>query len=227
MKYIIIGFLIISSIGYFAFDKSQINGAKKYGVAVKNLEKIEDDMKSIRRSLGYWQEILEHDMSNRHMSDEVIKLDQNRANERNKKLQGLTEQYNEAKKIVRKYEPYKKKHDEQIEAESEDSLGVLIFGAISKLMWILFIGGFLWFFGWMANRNKRLLEEGKITQEEYERLMQSNKSSIFADDARTNPATGLRIHGSLDSSGNPAGSSSSSSMSSSASQDYRDRNRWN
>jgi hypothetical protein len=60
---------------------------------------------------------------------------------------------------------------------------------------------------------EKLLKEGKITQEEYERMIQNNKSSISFvssissvssvwDDERRNPATGLRMHGSVDAGGN-------------------------
>ena len=52
----------------------------------------------------------------------------------------------------------------------------------------------------------RLLAEGKITQEEYEQMLRRSSEPIQNND--TNPATGMRMFGCVDSAGNPRGCSS-------------------
>lgn len=69
------------------------------------------------------------------------------------------------------------------------------------------------------------MEEGKISQEEYNRMIQSCRSNTF-DNRRTNPATGLTMLGGCDSGGNAYGCSSSNSSTFDVHQDYADRHRW-
>lgn len=228
MKYITLIALVFISTCCFAMDQKLIDGANKYKVAVEGLEKIERNIRLTHGLREAWANELSGFNNNSFESEGMRKIYQNHINEGNKQIYNLGIQYEKVKEMVKRYEPIKKKYDNQVAIErKQDDLktailnitGMLILPLCAFVLW-------LWFFIYICKRNKRLFKEGKLTQKEYDSMMQNHSTSMFSDDMRTNPATGLRMHGSVDAGGNPAGCPFRDSSMSSASQDYHDRHRW-
>jgi len=217
MKYITLITLFFISTCCFAMDQKLIDGANAYEAAVRHLEKIENNL-TAQGYFGLWA------------SDDMRNFNPDQIDETDERWHGLSVQYNEAKKTVKKYEPIKNKYDKQKAREEEIKdtiLGVIII--LSILLSILSILAFI--FGliiYQHKKYKRLLKEGKITQEEFNYIMKPHESkSIFNNDLGVNPSTGLPLigNGVCDAGGNLRGSSPSSS-SFDYSQDYRNRHRW-
>ena len=230
MKYFIFIILIFTSSCCLAISQKLVDGANKYNIAVENLGKIESDIKTAYRSLEYWSKILDKDKNDQYASYGIKKLEQGHIDESNKQIRDLTVQYNVTKEIVKKLEPIKKKYDKQKEREKErenrrsellNTIGTL---GIPFVMFVLI----LWFFARHGKKYQQLLKDGKINKEEYDRMMQCNKSSMSDDEDGINPATGLPMTGVgiSDVGGNIRGSSSDYSSSSSSDNNRSSWDRW-
>ncbi|EKD45265.1 MAG: hypothetical protein ACD_69C00362G0007 [uncultured bacterium] len=226
MKYLIASILIFTTTCCFAIGQKLIDGAEKYDVAVKNLSKIEGSIAVANESLKYWSNNLDEAKNSRNLSDDIIQFYQDKIYERNKQLNDLGIQYNEANEIVKKLEPAKAAYDKQEEKERkwnkfETKISNIAGMSIMPLGFVLI----LWISIRQQKKYKRLLKEGKITQEEFDRMTQS--SHTFSNGA-VNPATGLPMTGVgiSDVGGNIRGSSSSYDSMRNASQEHRDRHRW-
>lgn len=224
---VFISIFFMGSIYNFAVDKKLVEGAKKYDIAVENLEKIESNIRATNGELEYWLKVLDNDRNNSWASDGARQLDQGHIDEASNQIQSLNIQHNEAKKLVKKYEPIKKKYDKQRAREEarEEYRGRLL----DVIPMGFFLGFIILFVSLVVKHHKKykkLFEEGKITQEEFDRVMQCNRSSRF-EGPGINPATGLPLvgFGTSDVGGNIRGSSGSGSTFDYY-QDYRDRHRW-
>ena len=124
-----------------------------------------------------------------------------------------------------KFEPLKEEYYRQkrIEYEKEQTRMNIIALIVILLLFTGIFGAAIRYSITQHRKYQRLLKEGKITQEEYDRIIENcNKSSAFSDDYRTNPATGIRMGlGGCDVGGNPYGSSFRNS--SSCSDNYKTR----
>ena len=203
-------------------DHELIDGAKKYDAATAELIGLIHARKAADIPLGEWMAEL-HKTTDDSLSDSDRKLARNKIDEADKKWNDLNTQIVAAEEVVKKYEPMKKEYDEQ-KAREEEIKDTIQNVAITVLILSVFIS-FFWFINYQHKRYKRLLKEGKITQEEYDRIIQSCKSNT-SDDRRTNPATGLTMLSGCDSAGNAYGCSSSNSSTFDVHQDYVDRHRW-
>lgn len=227
MKYLAIIILTFSTTYCFAVDQKLANGEKAYVAAVESLKEVEFRIESEYRSLKYWLNELDKDKTDHFSSNHDRKFDQDKIDETNKQIQNLEAQYDLAKEAVKKYEPLKLEYDKQVEIEfKRDKFKTAILNVSGMLgLPLTFFCFLIWLNIYQCKKYKRLLQEGKITQDEYDNMMRCNKSHAF-DDERTNPATGLRMIGGVDSGGNPSGCSFRSNSTFDYSQDYRDRHRW-
>lgn len=216
MKYLLTAILLFIAINCFATNQKIIDGAKQYDIAVSNLHKILETIDTNSMSLDEFTEEL-HKTTDNSLSEEARDAAKNKIDKNHKILDKLNSQYAEAEAEVKKLDPFKKEYDRQKEIEFENKQFVITILAITiiSLLLITFFGFAIWFAITRRKKYQHLLKEGKITQEQYDRMMSSTheKSTLFNDD-RTNPATGLRMTGGCDSGGNAYGSSSSSSSSS-------------
>ena len=230
MKTMIFITLTFISTYCLAINQKLIDNATKYDIAVENLEKIESDIRSAYRSVEYWSEVLDRNKNGQYVSDDIKKLEQGRIDDANNQIRDLTIQYNAAKEIVKKLEPIKKKYDKQKEKEERrgkhraELLSAIGTFGIPLFMFVLIA----WFFARRGKKYQQLLKEGKINQEEYDRMMQCNKSSMSDDEDGINPATGLPMTGVgiSDVGGNIRGSSSDYSSSSSSDHNRSSWDRW-
>ena len=222
MKYLIISVLFFTTINCLAIDKRLVDGAHQYESAIANLNKINNYRAITQMSIGDWIEE-SYKTKDISLSEYDRKVAQNKINEEKKLWHALDAQHVVAERAVKKYELVKKEYDKQVQIESEqDRLRITILSTIIVL--IVFVGIF-WRIIFQYKKYKRLLQQGKITQEEYDNVMRYHQSHVFEDE-RTNPATGLRMIGGVDSGGNPSGCSFNTSSTFNYSQDYRDRHRW-
>jgi hypothetical protein len=221
MKHIITSILFLVVTNCLAINQQAADSIKRHDLAMENLKKIEFEIASEHRVIKSWLEKLDKNKSSYFKSYDMEKFYQQRIKETQEKINILNSKYVEANKLVEKLQPVKKEYDKQIELEIKrdkfktailNVVGILGIPCIGLIAW-------LYFFRWIINKNKKyqqLLKEGKITQDEYDRIMSSSyeKSTLFRDDDRTNPATGLRMTGGCDSGGNPYGCSFSNSSTS-------------
>ncbi|CAL7959122.1 conserved exported hypothetical protein [Gammaproteobacteria bacterium] len=210
MKPIILIILIFTSTCCLAISQKLIDGANKYDAAVKNLKEIENNL-TAQGYFGLWS------------SDELRHFNPDHIEETDKQIHDLAVQYNIAKKIVKKLEPIKEKYNRQKEQEEYRAELLSDTGMLTLLLSMFALA--LWFIIRHHKKYQQLLKDGKITQKEYDSMMQCNKSSMF-DNEETNPATGLRMIGGVDSGGNPRGCSFENRSTFDAHQDYQDRHRW-
>ncbi|MBU0744248.1 MAG: hypothetical protein KKE11_02620 [Gammaproteobacteria bacterium] len=229
MKYVAISILIFITTNCFAINQKMIEGAEKYRSAIANLEAIDykrklkyDTLKSTLKDLAY-----EEDKTGLSRAENLIKYYRERTSEIKNIINDLGAEYIEAGKEVAKYKDINYEYEKQIEKEFKrerlkttvlNVLGLAVFPILGLMIW-------LWGFIYIVKRNKRLFKEGKITQEDYNRMMKNQKSHIL-DEIRTNPATGLPMIGGCDSGGNPAGRYFDDGSRFDASRDYQDRHRW-
>ena len=219
MRYLLISILLFITINCFAIDQKLINGAKEYEIAEANLHKIFDEINSNSMSLDEFIKEL-HKTTNNNLSAEDKAVVKNKIDKKHNQLYELNSRHAEAEAVVKKLEPLKKEYDKQkgIEFENKQfSITILVVTTISLIV-ITFFGAVIWLIISQRKKYQQLLKEGKITQAEYDRIMSSSssyeKSTLFRDDNRTNPATGLRMIGGCDSGGNPYGSSFNNSSTS-------------
>lgn len=226
MTFIILFFI---STCCLAISQKLIDGADKYDAAIKNLRETEINMAVVSGSPEYWSKALEGAKKAGYASDDIKNFYQNKIDESKKQVRDLIIQYNVAKEMVKKLEPIKKKYDKQKEkeeareehkAELLNTIGTL---GIPLAMFVLIF----WFFARRGKKYQQLLKEGKINQEEYDRMMQC-KSSMSDDEDGINPATGLPMTGVgiSDVGGNIRGSSSDYSSSSSSDRNRSSWDRW-
>ena len=222
--------LFFASTCCLAISQKLIDGADKYDAAIKNLREIEINMAIVSGSPEYWSKALEGAKKAGYASDDIKNFYQNKIDESKKQIRDLTIQYNATKEIVKKLEPIKKKYDKQKEKEEarEEHRAELlntidIFGIPLSVFMLV-----LWLFSCRNKKYQQLLKEGKINQEEYDRMMQCNKSFVSDDEDGINPATGLPMTGVgiSDVGGNIRGSSSDYSSSSSSDHNRSSWDRW-
>ena len=117
MRYLAISILFFTTTCCFAVDQKLIDGIHKYEAAKNVLEKIEISKEVERQSKEYWLKELGEAKNNRDVSDGMRKFYQGKIDAGSKQLNDLGIQYNEAKEMVKKYEPNKNEYDRQVEIE--------------------------------------------------------------------------------------------------------------
>ena len=235
MKYLVISIvsvLIFVASNCFAIDQKIIDGAEAYESAVKDLRKIEIKLETANDGPEYWSKKLNEERSKKGIfySLHRIQFCQDKIIESKERIRDLGIKYNEAKKEVKRLKPIVDEYNKQVEIEHKKQdfkdtvihFGKIIGIPIAFLLFIIFLSRLT------KRRYKRLLKEGKITQDEYNQIMSgNNKSRLFDDDKGVNPSTGLPLvgNGVCDAGGNIRGSSSRDSLFD-HSQDYTSRHRW-
>jgi hypothetical protein len=220
MKYFILMILIFTSTRCCVIDQKLIDGAEKYDVATVVLSKLVHARIAANMPLGEWMAEL-HKTTDDSLSDSDRKLARNKIDDADKKWNDLNAQIVVAEEVVKKYEPIKDEYDRQLSREKEVKDTIQNIATILLILSIF--ASFFWFIIYQQKKYKRLLEAGKITQEEYDQMTKS--SHTFSDNG-VNPSTGLPMTGIgiSDVGGNIRGSSSSSSFN--ASQHYVDNCKW-
>ncbi|CAL7962366.1 conserved exported hypothetical protein [Gammaproteobacteria bacterium] len=226
IKYCVISLLIFTTSCCFAINKEIIDGANNYNITAENLRKVKFNIESKYGLLEYWSKELDKTRNDSFATDHDIKFCQNKIDETKKELQNLNVLFNVTKETLKTLEPLKREYDKQIERESRHAeLKTAILNITGMVILPLAFFGIIVLLNiYKYKKYKRLLQSGKISQQEYDNIMR-NRSTMFDDD-RTNPATGLRMIGGIDSGGNPSGCSFKSGSSFDIHQDYRDRHRW-
>jgi hypothetical protein len=226
MKCLTVGIIAFAMTCCFAMDARIIEGAKLHEEAVENLDKIENSILVANESVEHWVKELHKGQNNFFATEYDREFDQNKIDEKKRNISDLSVQYNIAQETIKKYEPIKKEYNKQLEIESKRAklkTGILnVTGMLILPLAVFALVG--WGIVCQHRKYRRLLRDGKMTQEEYDRMMKNN--SPFST-TRTNPATGLTMVGGCDSGGNPAGCSFRSNSTFSDTQDYSDRHRWN
>ena len=225
MRYLftIILFLIVATC--FAIDQESIDGFEAYEATMAEAHRIAETAEASRISSAESKELW-HKMTDYDLPTEIRTVAKNKLEDNKKLVDRLWTQYYELRAKADKLEPlrdeyYRQKH---IEDEREQILTSII----GLTLFLILCGIIIRFIIIQHRKFQRkyqcLLEEGKITQEEYDHIMEmaSNGSPVFHDDYRTNPATGIRMGlGGCDAGGNPYGSSFRNS--SSCSDNYKTR----
>lgn len=211
------GTLLFTIVSCFAIDQKLIDGFKAYEATMAEAHKIAETAKTSRISSDESEELW-HKVTNYDLPIEVRTAAENKLEENQKLVKELWAQYYELRTKAEKLEPLKDEYDRQdlIEYEKEQTRINIIALIVILLLFVGIFGAAIRFSIIQHRKYQRLLKEGKITQEEYDRIMEENsRASVFQDDYRTNPATGMRMLGGCDVGGNPYGSSSRSSSCSS------------
>ncbi len=211
MKYLITSILFFITINSFAINQKLVDGAERYESAVKNLKETETAIQVKHKTLTTWLKELdaEKNKNSNFRSDAMIGLYQEHIDETKNTINNLKAQYAQTKGIIEKLEPIKLKYDKQIEkSRKREELKTALLNITGMLILPLSVFVFIfWVIVYMRKKCQQLLKKGKISQDEYDRLMSVSheKATLFSDDDRTNPATGLRMIGGCDSGGNPYG----------------------
>ena len=215
MRNVVIIILFFISVSCFAIDKKLIDGAAKYDAAVADLKKIIDAESEADLPIGEWTKEFQK-ANDERLSDDDRKLAQNKIDKSHKKFNELSKQQIAYEEAVKKLEPIKAEYDKQ--KSKEEKIKRTMFNTIVTLAMLSPFALFIWFAISRHKKYQRLLAEGKITQEEYDRMMQRSRSSTFSSSMGTNPATGLPMVGIgiSDAGGNVRGSSPSYSSCSSS-----------
>jgi len=230
MRYLITSILVFITTNCFAINQKLINEVNRYEIAINILEKIELGIKTKSKTLESWLKDLDEEKNKVGIfrSDDMIKFYQLRSDETRNEINNLNTQYAQTKKIIKKLEPAKAEYDKREEKERKwDKFKTKISNIVGMSIMPLGFVLILWISIRQQKKYKRLLKEGKITQEEYDRIMTRHASSTSNNNTGINPATGLPMTGIgiSDVGGNVRGSSSSSS-SFDYLQDCRNRHRW-
>jgi L-lactate utilization protein LutC len=210
MKHLLASILLFITISCFAIDQKLIDGAEQYDAAVANLHKILETISTDSMSLDEFMEEL-HKTVDDSLPEEARVAARNKIDEKHKQISVLNSQYAEAEVVVKKLEPLKSEYDKQrnIENERANLIESIVVTLVIALLLITFFGSIVWLAITQQKKYQKLLKAGKINQAEYDSIVSSSdeKSTLFRDDDRTNPATGLRMIGGCDSGGNPYGCS--------------------
>ena len=225
IKYLTINVLIFT-VPCFAISQKVVDGLKEYEIAVEKLKKTASELKS-NNMLDGWdlKDLVRGDFLCR---DGIAECFADYIDEA--KYGAMAVKYNEAKKLVNKLKPKRDEYNRQKAKEEriKDTIDSIITGATITGVFLSFFGFIIWLGITQQKKYKKLLEEGKITQEEYDRIMQYHKpESTFNSNLGVNPSTGLPMTGLgiSDVGGNVRGSSSISS-SYDYSQNYSSSHRW-
>ena len=180
MKYLITTILFFVITSCFAVDQKLIDADKQYFAAELKLSELKNKMglakKEAERS-SWWLE-WEEGKSGNFRSENMIKNYRTEVEEYQKLLYDLNIQQSQTKEIIKKLEPMKKKYDEKAEMEQkkakfEAELSNILFRyALPILILIVFVLITIL----ITKRNQKfyqMMKEGKMSKEEYERLMQS------------------------------------------------------
>ncbi|CAL7962073.1 conserved hypothetical protein [Gammaproteobacteria bacterium] len=225
MNYIIGVILLIFATNSFAINQKLIGAAKSYEETGKALRALEIEHEVKTDSIKDWNRELIEESNSFRPSEQSKKFYQQKIDERKTQLQDINTQITATQALLKKLEPLKKEYDAQIKKghDREEFISSTLYGlgTIGLPLAIIILFGVSIF---RTNRKyKKMLEEGKISQQEYEKLTKSGAYS--SKKHRTNPATGLPIfgNGTCDVSGNVRGSSSRSHD---YDRDYREKHRW-
>lgn len=212
MRCLLISILLFITTNCLAIDQELIDGAKKYDAAVESSRKVLEARIASKMPLDEFIKT-RHKMTDYSLSNEDREAAKNKIDEENKKWNELNLQYTEAEALVKKLEPLKNEYDKQknIEFENNQFKITILVITIIVLIFITSFGTFIYFAVAQHKKYQQLLKEGKITQEEYDRIMQQchQSKSMFSNDLGTNPSTGLPLvgNGVCDAGGNLRGSS--------------------
>jgi hypothetical protein len=186
MKYLIIATFAFIASSCLAVNYKLIDGVNKYEIAVNNLKKVEFDMESETRELEYCSKKINENKSSYFISDNMDKFYKKCISETNAKINMLNIQYTKAKKTVKELEPIKVEYDKQIQLEHEkeefDNKLWHIVWYITVLL-IFAISTFLALFIYKrSQRFYQMMKDGKLSKEEYEKLMESHRASTINSD---------------------------------------------
>ncbi len=231
MKYLLTSILFLVVASCFAVDQKLADAKEQYSLVELRLSEIENKIESTKKTMETiiqwlkWKE----SQPDRFRYETVINNDRAEIEEKQRLLDALVTQQTETKKILQQFEPLKNEYykRKKIENEREELIESAIVTIVVSVLIVIF-GVIIYFAIIQHKKYRRLLKEGKITQEEYDRIMQCQQSkSMFSGDLGVNPSTGLPLigNGVCDAGGNLRGSSPIRS-SFDYSQDCRNRHRW-
>lgn len=226
MKYFISVILLLFTVSSFAVQQQLIDAAENFDKAEQKLVTLEVDAKIGKNSIENWIKTRNENGQFFPLPESSKRFYQKKIDEQKNKLQDINNQIIETQTLLKKLEPLKQKYDTQVkkERDGEEFISSVLYGLGTvglPLAVIVLFGVFIF----KTNRKyKKMLEEGRISQQEYEKLTKCNAG--FLRGHRINPATGLPIfgNGACDVAGNVRGSSSSRAYA--YYRDYRERHRW-
>jgi len=225
MKYFINVILLMFTINGFAIQQQLIDAAEAYKKAEKEISALQIKMAGAKGGVKFWNKEMEEDQQKSSSSYRMTNIYKKHLIEEETELKGIEAQVTEIQILLKKLEPLKKEHDAQIkkERDREEFISSALYGlgTVGLPLVIIILFGVSIF---RTNRKyKKMLEEGKISQQEYEKLTKSRAYSPKRH--RINPATGLPIfgNGTCDVGGNARGSSSRSHD---YDRDYGEKHRW-
>lgn len=210
MRYFISIILLSFTINSFAVQQQLINAAEGFDKVEQKLAALKIDAKIEENSIENWIKILNENEHFFPLSEESKKFYQQKIDERKTQLQNINTQITETKFLLEKLDLLKKEHEAQVkkERDRENFINSVLYGLGTiglPLIFFILLGTSII----KANRKyKKMLAEGKISQQEYEKLTKCNTG--FSENHKINPATGLPIFGNnaCDVGGNIRGSSS-------------------
>ena len=215
MRHLIIGLLIFTTMFCFAASHKLIDGAKAYDAYLENLNKLDTKLLIAKDKQERRLKRLDEIHHDRFATDYAKSLYQKDFDEIKRELQNLEAKYSTTKAMIKKYAPIKMEYDRQIARElKRDEFKALILKAtIMYILPLAFFSTLICLYVRQRKKYKRLLQEGKISQKEYDEITKCRGSSGRSNDLGTNPATGLPMTGIgiSDVGGNVKGSSSTSS----------------
>ena len=218
MKYLIIAIFTLTTSVCFAVDKKLSDIADEYSAAIKELRTLRSAIKIEQDSLEYWLKNLHEEQSKNFAfkSVDMIAFHQSHIDEAKKNIKNFDSRYYQTEELIKKLEPMKKEYDRQAQKEFEKQQVIdssLRLGGHLLIFSIFILGA--WVIIRYNIKYRRLLKEGKITQQQYDE-MTSSSSSPFSN-MGVNPSTGLPMCGVgiSDASGTPRGGTPTSSYSSS------------
>jgi len=205
MKYIAIIILVFISTSCFAMDKKLSEGIKTYNETSAIVDKSREEYH--KASVFYDKAFDDVGLGQQASDDEKI-IARSRLNVAKEKAETAYQNLLAHEAMLAKLQPIKDEYDRQIDKQKafNNKVADILTPIIIIFVIILAVFGI----GKMQQFTKRyydrLLKEGKITQVEYELMLRRSSEPTGNND--TNPATGLRMFGCVDSAGNPRGCSS-------------------
>jgi len=228
MKYLISIILLMFSINGFAIQQRLIDATEAYAKVEDEIKSLQNKMAATKNGIAFWAKKLKEDQREHSLSYNIMDIHKKYLLEEETELKKIEVQIAETQVVLKKLEPLKKEYDEQIKKkyDRKEFINSTLYGLGTIGLPIVLI---IWNIVSSVKTNrkyKKMLDEGKITQKQYDELTKCDED--FPKRHRINPATGLPMAGSgmCDVGGNAMGSSPSSSSGIDYLQDYRNRHRW-
>lgn len=191
MKYLAITIFVFITTSCLAISQNLIDGNEKYKIAINNLKEIEINILTKQDSLETWLNDLNEARSKTGIShsDEMVKFYQMQANETKNQINNINLHYAKIKETIKELEPIKIEYDKQIQLEHKKAE---FNNTTWRTVWyitVLLIFAFSIFLAlFIYKRNQRfcqMMKDGKLSKEEYEKLMEPHKASAINFDSNT------------------------------------------